>query len=88
MPESVSKTVTETASKVNTNMVKIALPDYEELVRKAARPVVNNVTWLQKTAEQSAMDSYAFGGFFAGIGAVMLIGGLLVAYSGKKKLSK
>jgi len=85
--DSASKTVTETVAKVNNSTVKIALDEYNELVRKAARPVVNNVTWVQKTAEQSAMDSYAFGGFFAGLGAVMLIGGLIVAYSGKKKLS-
>ena len=88
MAQEASKTVTETIATASKNVVKITLEEYNELMRKASRPTHTNVTYLQKTAEQAAMDSYAFGGFFAGLGAVMLVGGIIVAYSGKKKLGK
>lgn len=88
MAESTQKTVTEVVASASKNTVKITLEEYNELMRKASRPINTHVTYLQKTAQQAAMDSYTFGGFFAGLGAIMLVGGIIVAISGRKKLGQ
>jgi actin-like ATPase involved in cell morphogenesis len=71
-----SKTVTETV--VNTakkGMVKIPLEEYEELVKKAARPIIRNVTTVLKTDAQNARDNKAYG-------FVLMAGGAMLAGAG------
>jgi hypothetical protein len=58
----VSKTVTEiTEQAKKIGMVKLPRDEYEELVRKAARPIVRNVTTILKTDAQNASDNKVFG---------------------------
>lgn len=79
-----AKTVTETV--VNKNTVKLALDEYNDLIRKAARPVVNNVTVLQKTAQQAAEDNVVLGIGFTVIGLAITGVGIAVYRYGKKNL--
>jgi phage-related minor tail protein len=80
-----AKTVTETVK--NKNKVTIALDEYNELVQKANRPVVTNVTVLRKTGEQAAKDNQLFGSLIAIVGTVLAIGGTIVAKKGKRHLA-
>lgn len=83
MPET-AKTVTETV--VNKNTVKLALTEYNELVAKAARPIVNNVTLLKMTNKQVAENNVMYGALIAGLGGAMLVGGVIINRLGKKAL--
>lgn len=73
----VTETVTEAATKVGT--VKIPLDEYNELLRKAARPVVQNVTRVVKTNAQAAAENKAIG---IGLIACGILGGGALAIFG------
>jgi hypothetical protein len=80
--DSTTEAVTKTV--VNKNTVKIALDEYNDLVRKAARPVVQNVSVLRMTNAQAAKSQRVWGISLAVIGTVVAGVGVGLAASGKK----
>jgi len=80
--DSTTEAVTKTV--VNKNTVKIALDEYNELVRKAARPVVQNVSVLRMTNDQAAKSQSMWGIGLAVVGAATTAVGVGLAVAGKK----
>ena len=81
-----STTETVTKAVVNKNTVKIALDEYNELVQKAARPVVQNVIRKTMTDVQIAQQNVAWGTALMVIGTGMGAAGVLIRSLGKAKL--
>jgi hypothetical protein len=82
MPESTTEAVTKTV--VNKNMVKIALDEYNDLVAKAARPVVQNVSVMRMTDSQVAKNNVIWGIGLAAVGSMTALAGIGMAIAGKR----
>ncbi len=86
MTDETAKSVTETVVSKSKGKVSLVFEEYEDLVRKAARPVVNNVTVNRLTNQQVAKQNVIYGSLLLGVGVVLSIGGALIRQNGKANL--